>query len=210
MVAYCTLLLTAGNETTTNLIGAMVVALLDNPDQLDLLVRRPELIPQAVEEGLRYCSPVQALYRRATRDLEIAGTPVKAGQDVALCFCIGKSRPGQIRRPRSLRYRTRHLGSSRLRLRDPSLPRRASGEARSTCGAGASHSTSTRAQPRSRTAQLDRIVDHSRSKQSDHAARGLSRAKNRSIRRVIVAHVTVDASATQRQSVRDLLQQLLL
>ena len=82
MVAYAILLLTGGNETTTNLIGGMVLALLDNPEQLALLREDPARIPNAIEEGLRFCSPVQGVYRRAMRDAEVAGHTIPAHSDI--------------------------------------------------------------------------------------------------------------------------------
>ena len=82
MIAYAILLLTGGNETTTNLIGGMVLALLDNPQQLALLRDEPAHIANAIEEGLRYCSPVQGVYRRAMRDVDLAGHTIPAHSDV--------------------------------------------------------------------------------------------------------------------------------
>ena len=82
MIAYAILLLTGGNETTTNLIGGMVLALLENPDQLALLRDEPARIANAIEEGLRYCSPVQGVYRRAMREVEVAGHIIPAHSDV--------------------------------------------------------------------------------------------------------------------------------
>ena len=82
MIAYAILLLTGGNETTTNLIGGMVLALLDNPEQLALLREDPARIPNAIEEGLRYCSPVQGVYRRAMREVEVAGQTIAAHSDI--------------------------------------------------------------------------------------------------------------------------------
>lgn len=84
MIAYAILLLTGGNETTTNLIGGMVVALLNDAEQLVALRENPSRIPNAIEEGLRYCSPVQGVYRRAMRDVEIAGHPVAAHSDIVV------------------------------------------------------------------------------------------------------------------------------
>ena len=84
MIAYSILLLTGGNETTTNLIGGMVVALLEQPNQLAMLRDDPSRIPNAIEEGLRYCSPVQGVYRRAMRDVEIAGHPIAAQSDLVV------------------------------------------------------------------------------------------------------------------------------
>jgi cytochrome P450 len=69
----------AGNETTTNLIGNAVTALLDHPDQLARVVADPSLVPAVIEETLRYDAPVQMLFRTATRDVEIAGTRIPRG-----------------------------------------------------------------------------------------------------------------------------------
>ncbi|XRQ14320.1 cytochrome P450 family protein [Actinomadura welshii] len=74
------LLLIAGHETTVNLVGNGVLALLRAPGQLRLLRERPDLLPAAVEELLRYDGPVQrASQRIALEDMEIAGTPIPKG-----------------------------------------------------------------------------------------------------------------------------------
>ncbi|MBW2233669.1 MAG: cytochrome P450, partial [Deltaproteobacteria bacterium] len=83
VVMFAIVLMVAGNETTTNLIGNTVNALLDHPDQLDLVVRDPSLIPALVDESLRYQSPIQFLFRRATQDTEIAGVEIAKGALVA-------------------------------------------------------------------------------------------------------------------------------
>jgi len=93
IVSYCLLLLAAGNETTTNLIGGMIIELLEQPSQLNRLVASPEIIPQAIEEGLRYCSPVQVLFRRAKHDTEIRGVSIKAGQDIAVSYAAANRDP---------------------------------------------------------------------------------------------------------------------
>lgn len=84
MVAYAILLLTGGNETTTNLLGGMTLALFEQPDQLETLCAEPALIPHAIEEGLRYCSPVQGVYRRAMHDVEVAGVTIPAQSDIVV------------------------------------------------------------------------------------------------------------------------------
>jgi len=78
------LLLVAGNETTTNLIGNTAHALYDHPDQLDLLLRRPELIPNLIEEMLRFDGPVQILLRGCATDVELGGGRIPAGATVSL------------------------------------------------------------------------------------------------------------------------------
>lgn len=76
------LLLNAGHETTTNLIGNGTLALLQHPDQWKRLVEKPELVEGGVEELLRYDSPVQFTSRSALEDVEIGGQHVAKGQVV--------------------------------------------------------------------------------------------------------------------------------
>jgi cytochrome P450 len=84
MLSTLTLLLIAGNETTTNLISNATLALLRNPEQLELLRREPERVPAAVEELLRYDSPVQMTSRVALEDREFHGHRVRRGDQVLL------------------------------------------------------------------------------------------------------------------------------
>jgi len=83
VMQFVMLLLVAGNETTTNLIGNAVSALFAHPDQLAKLAADPSLVPAAIEETLRYDPPIQILFRKATRDVEIAGTRIPEGAYVA-------------------------------------------------------------------------------------------------------------------------------
>ena len=78
------LLVIAGNETTTNLIGNGMLALLRNPDQLQRLRDDPGLIPAAVEELLRFDSPVQTDFRRVLADCEVNGFALRKRDNVAL------------------------------------------------------------------------------------------------------------------------------
>jgi cytochrome P450 len=80
LLANTILLLNAGNETTSNLLGNGLAALLAHPDQLAQLRREPAGIPAAIEECLRYDSPVQFLGRIAPHDVECGGTPIRQGQ----------------------------------------------------------------------------------------------------------------------------------
>jgi cytochrome P450 len=73
IVASCILLLFAGHETTTNLIGNGMLALLRHPRELALLRAQPERTPDAVEEMLRYDGPTQAMTRIALEDIDIEG-----------------------------------------------------------------------------------------------------------------------------------------
>ena len=85
LVTMAALLFAAGFETTTHLLGNGLVALLDHPEQLELLRGEPELAAPAVEELLRYDSPVQITGRTALDDTVIDGVPVGAG-DRVVCY----------------------------------------------------------------------------------------------------------------------------
>jgi cytochrome P450 len=82
MIQTLILLLVAGNETTTNLIGNAVLELLAHPEAIEDLRAEPALMPDAIEEVLRFSSPVQMDPRRATRATEIDGVPVRENQFV--------------------------------------------------------------------------------------------------------------------------------
>jgi cytochrome P450 len=86
----------AGHETTCNTIGSGLFALLRNRDQWQLLVDRPELIPNAVEEILRFDGPVINHRRNAKVDTEIGGVPIPAGSRVMLCFASADHDPAQF------------------------------------------------------------------------------------------------------------------
>lgn len=83
LVGTAVLLLMAGHEATVNVIGNGVLALLRHRDQWERLVADPSLVPQAVEELIRFDAPLQLFERTATVDTEVAGFPVRAGQKVA-------------------------------------------------------------------------------------------------------------------------------
>ncbi len=84
IMQFILILLIAGNETTTNLIGNAIVALLGNPEQLERVVAEPEQVAELVEETLRFDGPVQFIARRTTRDVEIAGSTLPANSRVIL------------------------------------------------------------------------------------------------------------------------------
>jgi cytochrome P450 len=91
VVANCVLLLFAGHETTTNLLGNGLFHLLRHPEQAELLARCPELIPSAVEEFLRYDGPVPATIKIATEDIEWHGQRIRRG-DMVLPFLSSANR----------------------------------------------------------------------------------------------------------------------
>lgn len=82
LVANCILLLLAGHETTTNLIGNGALALMRHPDQLERLRRDPTLAASAVEECLRYDAPVQLTSREPLEDLELFGVKFPKGIEI--------------------------------------------------------------------------------------------------------------------------------
>src|SRR2546429_9503068 len=84
IIATCVLLLFAGHETTTNLIGNGLLALLRTPEELRRLQEDPSLLPGAVEELLRYDSPVQMSARVALEDIALDGVVVRAGDWMTL------------------------------------------------------------------------------------------------------------------------------
>ncbi|MBM4410609.1 MAG: cytochrome P450 [Chloroflexi bacterium] len=112
VLAFAILLLVAGNETTTNLIGNGTALLMQHPEALTALRHDPEGIPGAVEEMLRYESPVQGLVRFVTRTAEVGGQVLSAG-DVVLCMIGGANRdPAQFRDAETFdiaRQENRHL-----------------------------------------------------------------------------------------------------
>ena len=80
------LLTVAGSETTRNAISLGLLALVDHPDQLETLRKDPSAMRPAVEEIIRWSSPVSYFARRATRDTEIRGVPVAKGQRLTLWY----------------------------------------------------------------------------------------------------------------------------
>lgn len=89
------LLLAAGYETTTNLIGSGAVLLLEHPDQREVLVADPSRWPGAVEEVLRFEGPVQLTGRFATRDTELAGHRLERGT-LVLAYVAGANRDPEV------------------------------------------------------------------------------------------------------------------
>ena len=112
LFANCVLLMIAGHETTTNLIGNGLLALLQNPGQREALSANPDLIVSAVEELLRYDSPVQKMGRIALADIHIAGKQIEKGQLVCFSFAAANRDPEQFESPNQLdiaRKPNRHL-----------------------------------------------------------------------------------------------------
>ena len=87
--SYFLLLVVAGNETTRHTITQSMLALLEHPEQLAKLQANPDLIADAVEEFLRWATPVYHFRRTATRDVELGGQQIKEGDKVVMWFASG-------------------------------------------------------------------------------------------------------------------------
>jgi cytochrome P450 len=113
VLSLAVLLLVAGHETTVNLIGNGMLALLRAPDQLALLRRSPELVGGAVDELLRFDGPVQITQRIATEDMEVVGCQVRRGDEILLVLGAANrdaavfAEPGRLDVTRDAR---RHVG----------------------------------------------------------------------------------------------------
>ncbi|WP_020501547.1 cytochrome P450 [Sciscionella marina] len=112
LIATCILLLIAGHETTVNLIGNGTLALLRHPDQLALLRAEPERAEAAVEELLRYDSPVQMTMRLAREDAEVGGVAIPCGAAMILLVGSANRDPDVFAEPENFdiaRNPTKHL-----------------------------------------------------------------------------------------------------
>jgi cytochrome P450 len=85
-VGYVLSLLIAGNETTRHLVSGSALALFEHPEQRELLTREPHRIANAVEECLRWVTPVQSFGRTATRDTEVGGVAIAEGDFVVMMY----------------------------------------------------------------------------------------------------------------------------
>jgi cytochrome P450 len=99
LVSTCALLLVAGHETTTHLIGNSVLTLLRNPVELQRLRANPGLLEGAVEELLRYEGPLSILSRRATEDIELGAVKIRANEVVVGLIHAGNRDPAVFADP---------------------------------------------------------------------------------------------------------------
>jgi cytochrome P450 len=105
LVANTILLLGAGHETTTNLIGNGLLALMRNPEQMQALKEDPSLIANAVEEFMRYDNPVQIVWRVATEDIEVGDKIIGNGEFINLVVGAANRDPEQFPDPDRLDLR---------------------------------------------------------------------------------------------------------
>ena len=116
LLAMLRLLLVAGNETTTKLIGNGMLALLRNPEQLEVLRQSPDLMPSAIEELLRYDAPVQLDVRVALEDVEFDDRHVKKGQGIMVLLGSANRDPEVFSEPDRLdltRQEANHISFGR-------------------------------------------------------------------------------------------------
>jgi hypothetical protein len=109
LLSTCTMVLFGGHETTTNLIGNGLLALLRHPEQWELLRGSPELLPDAVEELLRYDPPVQFVNRVAAVDMEFGGHAIRKGERVMLLTVASNRDPAHFAEPERLDVRRKEL-----------------------------------------------------------------------------------------------------
>jgi cytochrome P450 len=112
IVAMCALLLVAGHETTANLIGNGMLALLRHPAELERLRNDPTLTANAVEELLRYDTPAQMIVRTARNDIGFNDATIKAGELVLIVLAAANHDPSHFAEPDRLdigRESNRHL-----------------------------------------------------------------------------------------------------
>lgn len=110
ILAQCVLLLFAGHETTRNLIGNGLNALLESPDEMARLRRDPAFIKTGIEEMLRYDSPIQMVSRLVTGDVDFAGRQIKKGQYAMLFIGAANRDPQEFTDPDRLDVGRREKG----------------------------------------------------------------------------------------------------
>ncbi|WP_152396434.1 cytochrome P450 [Paenibacillus guangzhouensis] len=99
IIGFCVLLLVAGNETTTNLISSAMLCFDSEPSAREQLAADPSLFPTAIEEVLRYCSPVQKMSRRVKQATELCGQSLEPGQQVDIWIGSANHDPAVFESP---------------------------------------------------------------------------------------------------------------
>ena len=112
-LGYYLIVFTAGHDTTRNAISGGLLALIENPDQLAKLQRDPTLAPSAVEEIVRWTTPVNYMKRTVAHDVEVRGQKIRAGEELMLCYASANRDEEVFDDPFSFsveRSPNRHLG----------------------------------------------------------------------------------------------------
>ena len=103
---FVLLLINAGGDTTRNLVAGGMCVLMGHPEDLAMLVAEPSMSPTAVQELLRYVTPVNTFARIATTDAELHGVPIRKGVPSGDVLSVGQPRRFPVCRTRPLRYET--------------------------------------------------------------------------------------------------------
>ncbi len=105
LISFCVLLLVAGNETTTSLIGNGALACMQNPDEWRQVESDPALVRPLIEEALRYDAPIQGFFRNTLSEIEVAGTLIPAGEKVMMLYGSANRDARQFPDPDAFRVR---------------------------------------------------------------------------------------------------------
>ena len=122
-VSYYVIIATAGHDTTSATISGGLLALIENPDQLQRLKDNPALMPLATEEMIRWVTPVKEFMRTAAEDTEVRGVPIAAGESVLLSYPSANRDEDVFDRPVPVRRRPGSQQACRVRLRRALLSR---------------------------------------------------------------------------------------
>jgi hypothetical protein len=106
-MGYCLITFTAGHETTRGAIGGGMLALLENPAQRELWARHPERTPVAIDEILRFVTPVNHMMRTATEDAEVGGQRIRKGERLILFYASANRDEALFDAPDELRLERR-------------------------------------------------------------------------------------------------------
>ena len=112
-MGYCLITFTAGHETTRGSIGGGLDALIDQPDQLEWWRRDPDITPRAIDEIVRYVTPVNHMMRTASSDYELNGKTIKKGDHLVLFYASANRDEDVFDDPEKIdlgRHPNRHLG----------------------------------------------------------------------------------------------------
>ena len=135
IISFLRLLLPAGLETTYRSSSNLLQLLLTHPDQLEASAGDRDLIPAAIEEGIRYETPLVLVARNTTRDVEMHGMTIPEGAQVNLCMGSANRDEIALGRPRRVRHPPAAARAHLFRRRHPQLPRHAPGQGRNASDA---------------------------------------------------------------------------
>ena len=125
--SYYVIVASAGHDTTKDAISGGLLALIENPGELERLRQNMDLMPTAVEEMIRWTTPVKEFMRTAAEDTTVRGVPIAKGESVYLAYVSGQPGRRGVRRSVPLRRRPRSQQARGVRLRRALLPRRRAG-----------------------------------------------------------------------------------